>query len=105
MNQRKRKLMMMHKALHPRDDVNRLYMSTKKKGGRGLTNIVDSVNESIPRLEDYKKARTKTDYSNQKLYRQNKHQQNKNNQKTKIERMYGRFKQQTSEISDEKTWT
>ena len=34
----------------------------------------------------FKKAQRKTGYSDQKQYRQNKHQQNKNNQKTKIER-------------------
>ena len=44
--------MTMHKALHPRDDVNRLYVS-RKKGGRGLASTEDSVDASIPRLEDY----------------------------------------------------
>ena len=34
----------------------------------------------------YKKTRNKTDYSGQKQYRQHKHQQNKNNQETKIGR-------------------
>ena len=42
----------MHKALHPRDDVDRLYVS-RKEGGRGLTSIEDSVDVSIQRLEDY----------------------------------------------------
>ena len=42
----------MHKALHPRDDVDRLYVS-RKEVGRGLTSIEDSVNGSIQRLEDY----------------------------------------------------
>ena len=42
----------MHKALHPRDDVNRLYVS-RKEGRRGLASIEDSVNASIQRLEDY----------------------------------------------------
>ena len=44
--------MTMHKALHPRDDVNRLYMS-RKEGRRGFANIRDSVDASIQRLEDY----------------------------------------------------
>ena len=44
--------MTMHKALHPRDDVDRLYVS-RKEGGRGLTSIEDSVDASIQRLEDY----------------------------------------------------
>ena len=39
-------------ALHPRDDVNRLYVS-RKEGGRGLASIEDSVDASIQRLEDY----------------------------------------------------
>ena len=52
MDQRTRKLMAMHKALHPRDDVDRLYVSGKE-GGRGLVSIKDSVDASIQRLEDY----------------------------------------------------
>ena len=41
----------MHKALHPRDTVDRLYVS-RKEGGRGIANIEDSVDASIERLED-----------------------------------------------------
>ena len=43
--------MTMHKALHPRDDVDRQYVS-RKEGGRGLASIEDSVDASI-RLKDY----------------------------------------------------
>ena len=46
MDQRTRKLMTMHKALHPRDDVDRLYVS-RKDGGRGFASIEDSVDASI----------------------------------------------------------
>ena len=52
MDQRTGKLMTMHKALHPRDDVDRLYMP-RKEGGRGLANVEDSGDTSIQRLEDY----------------------------------------------------
>ena len=52
MDQRTRKLMTMRNALHPRDDVDRLYVS-RKEGRRGLASIGDSVNASIQRLEDY----------------------------------------------------
>ena len=52
MNQRTRKLMTIHKALHPRDDVDRLNVSRKERG-RGLASIEDSVDASIQRLEDY----------------------------------------------------
>ena len=44
--------MNMHKALHPRDNVDWLYVS-RKEGGRGLASIEDSVDTSIQRLEDY----------------------------------------------------
>ena len=44
--------MTMHKALHPRDDVDRLYVS-RKQGGRGLASIEDTVDASIQQLEDY----------------------------------------------------
>ena len=46
MDQRTRKLMTMHKALHPRDDVDRLYVS-RKEGGKGLPGTEDSVDTSI----------------------------------------------------------
>ena len=52
MDQRKRKLMTMNKALHPRDDADRLYVS-RKGGGRGLTSIEDGIDALIQQLEDY----------------------------------------------------
>ena len=41
----------MHKELHPRDDVDRLYVP-RKEGGSGLASIEDSVDASIL-LVDY----------------------------------------------------
>ena len=52
MDQRTRELMTMHKALHPIDDVDRLYVP-RKEGGRGLASIEDSIDTSIQQLEDY----------------------------------------------------
>ena len=52
MDQRSRKLMTLYKALHPRDDVDKLYVS-RKEGGRGLACIEGSVDTSVQRLEDY----------------------------------------------------
>ena len=46
MDQRTRKLMTMHKALHPRDDIDRLYVS-KKEWGRGLASIEDNIDALI----------------------------------------------------------
>ena len=52
-----------------------------------IMTIQDSVDTSIQWFEDYtKKTRRKTYYSDQKQNKQHKHQQNKNNQKTKTER-------------------
>ena len=42
----------MHKALHPKDDVDRLYVS-RKEGGRGLAIVEDSFDTSLQRLKDY----------------------------------------------------
>ena len=42
----------MYKALHPRDDVDILYLSWRE-GGRGLTSIEDIMDTSMQRLEDY----------------------------------------------------
>ena len=52
MDQRTRKLMTIHKALHPRDDVDWLYV-LRKEGARGLACIEDSADALIQRLEDY----------------------------------------------------
>ena len=48
--------MTMHKALLPRDDVDRLYVK-RKEGRRGLASIKDSVDTSIQQLEEYIKKR------------------------------------------------
>ena len=47
------KLMTIHKALHTRDDVDRLYVSWKE-GGREPASIEDNFDASIEWLEDYK---------------------------------------------------
>ena len=44
--------MTMYKTIHPRDDVDRLYVS-RKEGERRIASIEDTVDASIQRLEDY----------------------------------------------------
>ena len=56
MDQRTRKIRTMHKALHPRDNVDRVYVS-RREGERGLASIENSVDTSIKRLEDYTEKR------------------------------------------------
>ena len=52
MDQRTREIMAMHKALHPRNDVDRLYVSRKEEE-RGLGSTEDSVDASIQPLNVY----------------------------------------------------
>ena len=98
--------MTMHKALHPRDDVDRLYVS-RKEGGRGLTSIEDSVDASIQRLKDYIEKRggrlitairnntNNTKTSKPEITRKHKWEE---------KQLYGCFKRLTRDISHEKTW-
>ena len=99
--------MTMHKALLPRDDVDRLYVS-RKKGGRGLASIEVSVDASIQRLEDYigkhkrglvTAIRNNTDNTiNNKMTITRK-------QKWEEKQLYWRFKRLINNISYDKTWT
>ena len=107
MDKRTRKLMTIHKALHPSDDIHRLYVS-RKVGGRGLARIEDIIDASIQRLEDYRgncggklitPTRSNTDdtrISRTTITRK---------QKWTEKQLYGRFKRITSDISHEKMWT
>ena len=106
MDQRTRKLMTMHKALHPRDDVDRLYVS-RKEGGRGLASIEDTVDAFIQRLEDYIEKherglittiRNDTDKIDERVTTTRK-------QKWEGKQLYDRFKRLINNISHQKTWT
>ena len=76
MDQRTRRLMTMYKALHPRDDIDRLYVS-RKKGGRELASIEDSVDTTTWRL--YKKSKKQTDFRKPETAQKHKDQQDNNN--------------------------
>ena len=106
MNQRTRKIMTLHKTLHSRDEVHRLYVSRKKKRRR-LASIEDSVDASIKWLEDYIQrhggrliiaTRNNTDKT-----RTNRTTINRK-QKSEEKQLYGRFKRLLNNISHERTW-
>ena len=66
MDERTRKLMTMRKILHPKDDVDRLYLS-RKEGGRGLCQHRRQrwrIDTKIRRLQ--RKARRRSHYNHQK---------------------------------------
>ena len=107
MDQRTRKLMTMHKALHPRDDVDRLYVS-RKEGGRGLASIDDAVDASIQRLEDYIEKRERGLITNIRVDTDNtinERMATTRKQKWEGKQLYCRFKRLINNISLQKTWT
>ena len=57
MDRKTRKLMTMNRALHPRADVDRLYVS-RNKGGRGMVSIEECVRIEECSLSDYVKRTT-----------------------------------------------
>ena len=97
----------MHKALHPRDDVDRLYVS-RKEGGRGLASIKDTVEASIQRLEDYIEKHEReliTAIRNDTDNTVDERMTTTRKQKWEGKQLYGRFKNLVNNISHQKTWT
>ena len=106
MDQKTWKLMTMHKTLHPRDDVDRLYVS-RKEGRRGFASIEVNVDCSIQWLEDYIEKRrerlvtaTRNNTDNARTNRTTITRK----QKWEEKQLYGRFKWLTSGILHKKTW-
>ena len=107
MDQRTRKLMTIHKALHPRDDVDRLFVSRKERG-RGFASIEDSVEASIQRLEDYKQKHDGgmiTAIRNDDDKTMDIRMTITRKQKWEGKLLCGRFKRLINTISHDKTWT
>ena len=97
----------MHKALHPRDDVDRLYVS-RKEGGRGLSTIEGTVDASIQQLEDYIEKHERgliTTIRNDTDNTINERMTTTRKQKSEGKQLSGRFKRLINNISHQKTWT
>ena len=97
----------MHKALHPWDDVDRLYVSTKE-GERGLASIEDCVEASIQQLEDYigkHEGKLITTSRNDTDNTIDDRTTITRKQKSKEKQLYGRFKRLINIISHQKSWT
>ena len=94
----------MHKALYPRDNVDRLYVS-RKEGGRQHARIEDNVDTSI-QLEDYiEKGGLFTAIRNDTDNTIDNRMTISKKQKWKGKQPYGRFKRLINNISHDKTWT
>ena len=98
--------MTMHKALHPRDDVDRLYVS-RKEGGRGLASIEDTVDASIQQLEVYIEKYERGLITTIRIDTDNTINERMTTRKQKWEgkQLYGCFKRLRNNISLQKTWT
>ena len=99
--------MTIHKALHPREDVYRLYVS-RKEGRRGLALIEDSVDASIQWLEDYirkHERRQITAIRNDTDKTIDDRMTTTRKEKWEKKQLYGRFKRLINNISPQKTWT
>ena len=93
MDQRTRKLMTMHKALHLRDNVDWLYVKKRKR-----ESIEDNVDVSIQKLEDDIRTHIGRPETIQSINRTEINRK----QKWEERQLYRHFKWQTSEISHEK---
>ena len=98
MDARTRKLMTMHNALHPRDDVDRLLVSGKE-GGRGLASIENNVDVSIRRHEGGLITTIRNDSDNSMDNRMT-----TRIQKWEGKQLYGRFKWLINNISHDTNW-
>ena len=99
--------MTLHKALHPRDDVNKLYVS-RKKWGRGLVSIEDSVDASMQWPEDYMQEHDGemiTAIRNDTDNTLDNRMTITRKQKWEGKQLYEDFKRLINNISHEKTWT
>ena len=106
MDQRTRKIMTMHKALHPRDDSDRVYFS-RKEGGRVLASTEVRVDASIQRLEDYIQKHAGgliTATRNDTDHTMDNRMTITRKQKWEGKQLHGRFKRLIN-ISLDKTWT
>ena len=97
--------MTMQKALYPRDDIERSYVS-RKEGGRGLAGIEDSENRSRQRIEDNTEKRggrlitaTRNNTNNTRTSRTTIVRK----QRWELKQLYERFKRQTVDILHQKT--
>ena len=117
MDKRTRKLMTMHNALHPRSNVDRLYIP-RSEGGRGLLSVEGSVNLAKLGLQGYVKmseerlisaakgADEATDWEatieSKCGFKNRKKRERQNNWKGKM--LHGQFIRQTENLADEQQW-
>ena len=113
MDRKTRKLMTIHRALHPRSSVARLYLP-RKSGGRGMQSIEDCINIEKRALGQYLKHNEdewlKTAWNEKlirvdeepELYKERVTSQRKEEWENK--QMHGQYQRQTREVASEGSW-
>ena len=108
-----RKLMTIHNALHPKSNVDRLYLP-RKDGGRGLLGVQDTVNIAKVSLKRYVNNSTERLLSSLRIIeddevieskadaKKRKRTERKENWKEKT--LHGQFLRQTDDIAGEDRW-
>ena len=108
-----RKLMTMNGSLHPRGNVDRLYLA-RKEGGRGLTSCEECVNVEVQNLDKYpseskkwilkfvagEKGLSEVDYPDAFKKRLKEEKTSQWLEKP----LHGRFLKDTEKVSTERTW-
>ena len=117
MDRKTRKLMTIHGALHPKSDVDRIYIP-RKEGGRGLLSVQDCVEAEEMSLSKYIEESSEEwlklvekegvlpkwdKETTGKVLKQKKKTERKVNWKTK--EMHGQFVRQTGEVASKEMWT
>ena len=99
------KLMTVYKALHPWDDVHRLYVS-RQEGGRGLATtengVVASINKPKDYIENHERRLITVNRNNNDNMMFNKMEITRK-QKWGEKQLYRRFKRLINDMSHEKT--
>ena len=113
LDRKTRKFLNMYQALHPRANVDRLYLP-RSEGGKGLLSIEDCVNIEKRSLGQYVKnsedelLRTAweenliTEDEEPKIYKENRSKSRREGWKNKT--MHGQFLRQTNDLASNDTW-
>ena len=111
-DRRTRKLLTMHKAFHPRDDVDRLYVG-RKDGGRGLISIEECVENSVLGLREcvensserlIRAAKDWYEVSEESVDDLKRRRAAERKERWKEKPMHGQFIRQTMDIADDMSW-
>ena len=113
LDRKTRKLFTIHRALHPRSDVDRLYLP-REDGGRGMASIEECINSECNALGQYIqdhedpwlkaawKEKVVTLAGDTEEIKRRMKEQRKDNWKGKV--LHGQYLRQIEEISTKETW-